>query len=58
MKFESQEVRFYFHSLPVVWLGRFLEKSYTYSIPANDNDWKFGTGPDTLRKLLAEEARK
>jgi hypothetical protein len=38
--------------LPVVWLGRDLKKPFDYSIPQNDNMWKFGTGPDTLRKLL------
>jgi hypothetical protein len=39
--------------IPVIWLGRYLEKPFHHSIPENDNMWKFGTGPDTMRKILS-----
>ena len=44
-------------SLPVVWLGRHLEKPWSNAVPFNDNMWRFGTGPDSIRKLLASERK-
>jgi hypothetical protein len=44
--------------LPVVWLGRHLEKPWSNAVPHNDNMWCFGSGPDSIRKLIAAEKRR
>ena len=43
--------------LPVVWLGRHLEKPWVHATPHNDNMWRFGSGPDAIRKMLAAEQK-
>jgi hypothetical protein len=60
---DSRVNRFFFSTrlpklvIPTVWLGRYLEKPYSFSLPDNDNMWRFGTGPDAMRKILAAERR-
>lgn len=44
--------------ISVVWLGRHMDKKWTRMMPMNDNMWHFSTGPDVVRKLLAEEEKR
>ena len=45
------------YSIPCVWLGAWLIRPYVSAVPSNDNCWKFGTGPDALRKMIAAEKK-
>lgn len=53
----DERLLYVYCALPVVWLGRHIEKPWSNAVPQNDNCWKFGTGPDSIRKLLAAEKR-
>ena len=44
--------------VPIVYLGGHLRKPYSFSVPDNDNMWKFGTGPDEIRRMISSETRK